>query len=69
MLVLVPRRCALIIFLLLRPGQEEYENIRVMSYERADAFVLSYSVMDPPSFHSIRDVWWPEVPVPHELQA
>ena len=43
------------------PGQEEFENIRVMSYEKADVFIVTYSVIDPPSFHSIRDVWWPEV--------
>lgn len=41
------------------PGQEEFENIRVMSYEKADVFIVTYSVVDPPSFHSIRDVWWP----------
>lgn len=43
------------------PGQEEFENIRVMSYEKADVFIVTYSVVDPPSFHSIRDVWWPEI--------
>jgi hypothetical protein len=32
-----------------------------MSYEKADVFIVTYSVIDPPSFHSIRDVWWPEV--------
>eukprot|EP01126_Amoeba_proteus_P044223 TRINITY_DN4903_c0_g1_i11.p1 TRINITY_DN4903_c0_g1~~TRINITY_DN4903_c0_g1_i11.p1 ORF type:complete len:118 (-),score=19.23 TRINITY_DN4903_c0_g1_i11:307-660(-) len=42
-------------------GQEEYDNLRSLSYPDADVFILTYAVDNITSFTNIKDKWAPEV--------
>lgn len=42
-------------------GQEDYSNLRVLTYPQTQVFVLLYSVISPHSFDNISTVWLPEV--------
>lgn len=42
-------------------GQEELENIRVLSYDYADVFLLCFAVNDPASYENIKNKWCTEI--------
>eukprot|EP01126_Amoeba_proteus_P008514 TRINITY_DN13162_c0_g1_i2.p1 TRINITY_DN13162_c0_g1~~TRINITY_DN13162_c0_g1_i2.p1 ORF type:complete len:218 (-),score=37.25 TRINITY_DN13162_c0_g1_i2:183-836(-) len=42
-------------------GQEEYDNLRSLSYADADVFLLTYAINNRISFKNVRDKWAPEV--------
>jgi len=42
-------------------GQEEYENIRTLSYKNADLFMVLYSVDSRKSLDNIRNKWMTEI--------
>jgi small GTP-binding protein len=46
-------------------GQEELENVRVLSYPNTDVFLLCFSVVDRSSFENIKDKWFAEVNTQH----
>lgn len=42
-------------------GQENYDRLRPLSYPQTDVFIICFSVVNPSSFHNVRERWWPEV--------
>jgi small GTP-binding protein len=46
-------------------GQEELENVRVLSYPNTDCFILCFSVADRRSFENCRTKWFEEVKTQH----
>ncbi|KAF5327050.1 hypothetical protein D9619_005007 [Psilocybe cf. subviscida] len=44
-----------------RPGQENYDRLRPLSYPHTDVFLLCFSVASRASFDSLRAKWFPEV--------
>jgi cell division control protein 42 len=42
-------------------GQEDYDQIRPLSYASTDVFVVCFSVLNPTSFEHVRKKWVPEV--------
>ncbi|KAI9560887.1 hypothetical protein GHT06_011842 [Daphnia sinensis] len=42
-------------------GQEEYKNLRILSYPNTDVFLLCYAVSHRPSFENIVQKWIPEL--------
>jgi small GTP-binding protein len=46
-------------------GQEELENVRVLSYPNTDCFILCFSVADRGSFENCRNKWFEEVKTQH----
>merc|ERR1712098_260803 len=42
-------------------GQEEYENIRKLTYPNTDIFLLCYSTVDRVSFENLRVKWLQEL--------
>ena len=42
-------------------GQEDYEQLRPLSYDNVDVFVIVFSLDDPGSLYNIRDLWIPEL--------
>jgi small GTP-binding protein len=46
-------------------GQEELENVRVLSYPSTDCFILCFSVADRRSFEACRSKWFEEVKTQH----
>jgi Ras-related C3 botulinum toxin substrate 1 len=42
-------------------GNDEYAQIRPLSYPETDAFILFFSVMDPESLESIKTTYYPEI--------
>uniref|UniRef100_A0AC35GWP2 Uncharacterized protein n=1 Tax=Panagrolaimus sp. PS1159 TaxID=55785 RepID=A0AC35GWP2_9BILA len=43
-------------------GQEDYENLRTLSYPQADCFLLCFSLVNPASFeNNVRAKWYPEI--------
>lgn len=42
-------------------GTEEYDRIRRLSFERADVFVICYSVDNMKSFEHVESKWVPEI--------
>ena len=42
-------------------GQEEYANLRPLSYPQTDVFLVCFSVVSPASFANVKEVWVPEI--------
>nr|CAB3265572.1 TC10 protein [Phallusia mammillata] len=42
-------------------GQEDYDRLRPLSYNKADIFLVCYSVVVPSSFTNIKETWIPEL--------
>ncbi|XP_078494864.1 cell division control protein 42 homolog isoform X2 [Ciona intestinalis] len=42
-------------------GQEDYDRLRPLSYNKADVFLVCYSVVVPSSFTNIKETWIPEL--------
>jgi small GTP-binding protein len=42
-------------------GQEDLENIRVLSYTNTDVFLVCFSLVDPTSLANIQTKWLPEL--------
>ncbi|XP_028857956.1 rho-related GTP-binding protein RhoV [Denticeps clupeoides] len=42
-------------------GQDEFDNIRSLSYEQTDVFMLCFSVVNPTSFENVSKKWIPEI--------
>jgi small GTP-binding protein len=42
-------------------GQEDLENIRVLSYTNTDVFLICYSLSDPTSLMNVQQIWIPEL--------
>mmetsp|Transcript_46079 Transcript_46079/g.116032 ORF Transcript_46079/g.116032 Transcript_46079/m.116032 type:complete len:238 (+) Transcript_46079:188-901(+) len=42
-------------------GQEEFEQLRALSYPNTSIFIICYSVVDPESFVSVEEKWVPEI--------
>lgn len=42
-------------------GQEEYVELRHLTYPNTDVFLLCFSVVHPGSFWNVRTMWWPEL--------
>ena len=42
-------------------GQEEFERIRVLSYENTTCFLVCFSVADLVTFENIKQKWLPEL--------
>jgi len=42
-------------------GQEDFDNIRSLSYPHTDVFLMCFSVVIPTSFDNIRQKWIPEI--------
>ena len=42
-------------------GQEEFERIRVLSYENTSCFVVCFSVADLVTFENVKQRWLPEL--------
>ncbi|ROL54806.1 Ras-related C3 botulinum toxin substrate 1 [Anabarilius grahami] len=42
-------------------SQEDYDRLRPLSYPQTDVFLICFSLVDPDSFGSVREKWYPEV--------
>ncbi|CAK8683814.1 cell division control protein 42 homolog [Clavelina lepadiformis] len=42
-------------------GQEDYDRLRPLSYNKADIFLVCYSVVVPSSFSNVKETWVPEL--------
>eukprot|EP00761_Pharyngomonas_kirbyi_P009278 gb/GECH01009294.1/.p1 GENE.gb/GECH01009294.1/~~gb/GECH01009294.1/.p1 ORF type:complete len:194 (+),score=39.02 gb/GECH01009294.1/:1-582(+) len=42
-------------------GHEEYARLRPLSYQETDIFVICFSVVEPSSYHNVKNKWHPEV--------
>lgn len=42
-------------------GQEEYQKLRLLSYQKADIFLICFSLVDEDSFLNALGKWLPEV--------
>ena len=42
-------------------GQEDYDQLRPLSYPQTDIFLLCFSVISPQSFLNVREKWFPEI--------
>ncbi|PAV59834.1 hypothetical protein WR25_09957 [Diploscapter pachys] len=42
-------------------GQEDYENLRCLSYPHTDVFLLCFSLVDRKSLEHCRTIWVPEI--------
>lgn len=42
-------------------GQEDYDRLRPLSYNKADVFLVCFSVVVPSSFTNIKENWIPEL--------
>ncbi|EAY02904.1 Cdc42 homolog, putative [Trichomonas vaginalis G3] len=42
-------------------GQEELENIRILSYTNTDVFLVCFSVCDPNSYENVQNIWLKEL--------
>jgi small GTP-binding protein len=42
-------------------GQEDLENLRVLSYTNTDVFLLCFSVVEPTSLANVQSKWLPEL--------
>ncbi|XP_030626300.1 rho-related GTP-binding protein RhoQ-like [Chanos chanos] len=42
-------------------GQEDYDRLRPLSYPMTDVFLVCFSVVNPSSFHNVREEWVKEL--------
>lgn len=42
-------------------GQEDFDSLRPLSYPQTDVFVLCFNIMQPSSFHNLKERWLPEI--------
>ena len=49
------------LLLLDTPGQDDYDRLRPVSYPKTDVFIICFSVVNPETFDSVWDKWYPEV--------
>ena len=42
-------------------GQEDYDKLRPLSYNKANIFLVCYSVVVPSSFTNVKETWIPEL--------
>jgi cell division control protein 42 len=49
------------IYLIITPGQEDYDRLRPLSYPQTDVFLVCFSVTSPASFENVKEKWFPEV--------
>ena len=42
-------------------GQEDYDRLRPLSYNKADIFLVCYSVVVPSSYTNVKETWIPEL--------
>jgi small GTP-binding protein len=42
-------------------GQEEYEKLRLMSYNETNVFIICFSIVNPRALGNIQNKWVPEV--------
>lgn len=42
-------------------GQEDYDRLRPLSYPQTDVFLITFSLVNPASFHNIKTKWIPEL--------
>ena len=42
-------------------GQEDYDKLRPLSYNKADMFIVCYSPVIPSSFTNVKENWIPEL--------
>jgi Ras-related C3 botulinum toxin substrate 1 len=42
-------------------GQEDYDQLRPLSYPQTDVFLICFSVISPASYENVRAKWHPEV--------
>lgn len=42
-------------------GQEDYDQIRPLSYPKTDLFLATFNVVHRPSFENVRTKWYPEL--------
>uniref|UniRef100_A0ACB8G5H9 Uncharacterized protein n=1 Tax=Sphaerodactylus townsendi TaxID=933632 RepID=A0ACB8G5H9_9SAUR len=51
----------------IRASQEDYNQLRPLSYLNTDVFLICFSVVNPASYHNVQEEWVPELKVcmPH----
>lgn len=49
--------------LLFSPWQEDYNQLRPLSYPNTDVFLICFSVVNPASYHNVQEEWVPELKV------
>ncbi|CAN0396844.1 rho-related GTP-binding protein RhoQ-like [Lethenteron reissneri] len=42
-------------------GQEDYHQLRPLSYPNTDMFMICFSVVNPASYHNVKEEWVPEL--------
>ncbi|XP_078418368.1 uncharacterized protein LOC144693002 isoform X2 [Cetorhinus maximus] len=42
-------------------GQEDYNQLRPFSYPNTDVFLICFSVVNPASYHNVKEEWVPEL--------
>ncbi|XP_025053735.1 rho-related GTP-binding protein RhoJ isoform X1 [Alligator sinensis] len=42
-------------------GQEDYNQLRPLSYPHTDVFLICFSVVNPASYHNVQEEWVPEL--------
>lgn len=42
-------------------GQEDYERLRLLSYNNVDIIIVCFSVVKPESFVNVKEKWLPEI--------
>uniref|UniRef100_A0A673BPI5 Cell division control protein 42 homolog n=1 Tax=Sphaeramia orbicularis TaxID=375764 RepID=A0A673BPI5_9TELE len=42
-------------------GQEDYDQLRPLSYPQTDVFLVCFSVVSPSSFENVKEKWVPEI--------
>ncbi|XP_023801180.1 rho-related GTP-binding protein RhoJ-like [Cyanistes caeruleus] len=45
------------------PWQEDYNQLRPLSYPNTDVFLICFSVVNPASYHNVQEEWVPELKV------
>ncbi|XP_052767369.1 cell division control protein 42 homolog isoform X2 [Mya arenaria] len=50
-------------------GQEEYENLRILSYPETQIFLMAYSVVMPDTMRNLETKWLPEVKTKYPTAA
>jgi small GTP-binding protein len=42
-------------------GQEDFERLRLLSYNNVDIIIVCFSVVKPESFLNVKEIWLPEI--------